>query len=42
MFGGNLPQDRASLIASDTREVTQFEVVLSFPEPHRLRAKAAV
>jgi hypothetical protein len=41
MFGGNLPEGRASLIASDTREVTQFEVVLSFPEPHRLRAKAA-
>jgi hypothetical protein len=41
MFGGKLPEDRASLIASDTREETQFEVVLSFPEPQRIRAKAA-
>ena len=41
MFGGNLPEDRASLIASGAREATQFDVVLNFPEPHRLRAKAA-
>ena len=42
MFGGNLPKDRASLIASDAREMTPYELVLSFPEPHRLRAKVAV
>jgi hypothetical protein len=41
MFGGNLPKDRASLIASDSREFTAHEVVLRFPEPHRVRAKAA-
>jgi hypothetical protein len=42
MFGGNLPKDRASLIASDDREMTPYELVLNFPEPHRLRAKVAV
>lgn len=42
MFGGNVPEDRAGLIASDTREETPYEVVLSFPEPHRLREKVAV
>jgi hypothetical protein len=42
MFGGNLPNDRASLIVSDAREMTPYELVLSFPEPHRLRAKVAV
>jgi hypothetical protein len=41
VFGGNLPKDRASLIASDSRELTPCEVVLSFPEPRRLHAKAA-
>lgn len=41
MFGGNLPKDRASLIASDSREFTAHEVVLRYPEPHRVRAKAA-
>jgi hypothetical protein len=42
MFGGNLPQDRAALIASDTREKAPYEAVLSFPQPHRLREKVAV
>ncbi len=42
MFGGNLPKDRASLIASDAREMSPYELVLSFPEPHRLCAKVAV
>jgi hypothetical protein len=41
MFGGNLPKDRASLIAADSREFTAYEVVLRFPEPHRVRAEAA-
>jgi hypothetical protein len=41
LFGGNLPKDRASLIASDARELTPCEVVLSFPEPRRLHTKAA-
>ena len=42
LFGGNLPSDRARMIASDTRQMTPYEVVLSFPEPHRLREKVAV
>lgn len=42
MFGGNLPKDRASLTASDSRELTPYEMVLSFPEPRLLHAKAAV
>jgi hypothetical protein len=41
LFGGNLPKDRASLIESDPRELTPCEMVLNFPEPYRLRAKAA-
>ena len=40
MFGGNLPQDRASLIGSEVLETTQREIVLSFPGRHRLRKKA--
>jgi hypothetical protein len=42
MFGGNLPKDRASLIVADSREFISYEAVLSFPEPHRLREKAAI
>jgi hypothetical protein len=42
MFGGNLPNDRATMIASDARPISSYEVVLSFPEPHRLREKVAV
>jgi hypothetical protein len=41
ILGGNLPKDRATLIASDTQERTPYEVVLSFPEPHRLRTKGS-
>ena len=40
MFGGNLPKERASLIASEVLETTQREIVLSFPVRHRLRKKA--
>jgi hypothetical protein len=40
MFGGNLPKDRASLIASEELATTHREVVLSFPGRHRLRKKA--
>jgi hypothetical protein len=42
MFGGNLPNDRATLIASDTGQMAPYEVVLNFPEPHRLREKVAL
>ena len=41
MFGGNLPKDRASLVASDGPEISSYEMILSFPEPRRLHAKAA-
>jgi hypothetical protein len=41
MFGGNLPKDRASLIVADSREFTAYDVILRFPEPHEVRAKAA-
>jgi hypothetical protein len=40
MFGGNLPKDRASLIAPEPLEMTPREMVLTFPGPHRLRKKA--
>ena len=40
MFGGNLPNERASLIASDVLEAPHREIVLSFPGRHRLRKKA--
>jgi hypothetical protein len=40
MFGGNLPNERASLIASEVLEATHRESVLSFPGRHRLREKA--
>jgi hypothetical protein len=42
MFGGNLHSDRATLIAPETRQMAPYEVVLNFPEPHRLREKVAV
>jgi hypothetical protein len=35
MFGGNLPEERASLIASEALETTHREIVLSFPGRHR-------
>lgn len=40
MFGGNLPQNRAALVPSETLEV-RHEVVLSFPGHHRRRLKAS-
>jgi hypothetical protein len=40
MFGGNLPQNRAVLIPSETLEVQKHEIVLNFPRPHRHRVKA--
>jgi hypothetical protein len=39
MFGGNLPQNRAVVIPSETPE-RQREIVLSFPRHHRRRVKA--
>ena len=40
MFGGNLPEVRASLIDTEPREITAHEIVLTFPGPHRIRKKA--
>lgn len=40
MFGGNLPQNRAALVPSETLGV-RHEVVLSFPRQHRRRLKAS-
>ena len=42
MFGGNLPKDRASLVAREPLEMKPRESVLTFPKPHRLRRKAAL
>jgi len=42
MFGGNLPEVRASLIDTEPREITAHEIVLTFPGPHRIRKKATV
>ena len=40
MFGGKLPQNRATLVPSETIEV-QHELVLSFPSHDRRRLKAS-
>jgi hypothetical protein len=40
MFGENLPNERASLIASEAPEATHREIVRSLPGRHRLRKKA--
>lgn len=40
MFGGNLPQNRAAMVPSETMEV-RHEVVLSFPRHHTRRLKAS-
>ena len=39
VFGGNLPRDRATLIDSEPSGATRCEIVLSFPERHRVPAK---
>src|SRR5216684_2362265 len=42
MFGGELPKERASLIAQEAVGVSSCDVVLRFPQPHRLRRRARV
>lgn len=42
VFGGNLPGVRASLIDTESLEMTPREIVLTFPGPHRIRKKATV
>jgi len=41
VFGGNLPKRRASLIVREPMEITQREIVLTFPA-HRPRKRTAV
>ncbi len=41
MFGGNLPRDRTSLIASEVLETTHREIVLSFPGGHQAPQEGA-
>ena len=41
LFGGNLPNKRASLIAHEPIEIASRDVVLTFPKPHRRRRRAA-
>jgi hypothetical protein len=40
IFGGNLPKQRASLVAQPASEASAREVVLVFPKPHRPRRRA--
>jgi hypothetical protein len=42
LFGGNLPKERASLIAEKAVEIASPAVVLAFPKSHRPRRRAAV
>ena len=39
MFGGNLPKERASLIAQEAAEIASPTVLLAFPKPHRPRRR---
>jgi hypothetical protein len=40
VFGGKLPEERASLVAPSTIERSSCELVLPFPKPHRVRRRA--
>jgi hypothetical protein len=40
VFGGNLPKERASLIAEEAAEIASPAVLLVFPKPHRPRRRA--
>jgi hypothetical protein len=42
MFGGNLPEERASLKTPEVLEMAPREFVLTFPSAHRVRKKARV
>jgi len=42
VFGGNLPKRRASLVEREPVEITQREIVLTFPAAHRPRKRTAV
>jgi hypothetical protein len=40
IFGGNLPQSRATPIETETQDTSMAELVLSFPTMHKVRRKA--
>ena len=40
MFGGNLPENRATRIEAQIQEPRMPELVLAFPRMHRVRRKA--
>src|SRR5580704_7234568 len=40
VFGGKLPEQRASLVAQSTSETSSLDLVLPFPKPHRARRRA--
>jgi hypothetical protein len=40
VFGGKLPEQRASLVAQSTIETSSLDLVLPFPKPHRARRRA--
>jgi hypothetical protein len=42
ILGGNLPEERASVITSEVVEMAPREIVLAFPAPHRIRNKATI
>lgn len=42
LFGGELPKQRAALVAHEAVEIPPREAVLIFPRPHRLRRRATV
>ena len=41
MFGGTLPKKRASLATAKVLEMPAREIVLTFPEVHRIRRKSS-
>ena len=41
IFGGKLPNERASLVAREEGEISSPEVVIPFPKPHRPRRRAS-
>ena len=40
VFGGKVPQERASLVGQTTVDTSSLELVLPFPKPHRVRRRA--
>ncbi len=42
VFGGELPKERASLLAEESVEIAKREVVLAFLKVHRARRRATI